>query len=33
VRADCSIWLKEARRAASYPRFDLIYLDPPTFSN
>lgn len=31
VRADCRIWLKEAVRSGS--SFDLIYLDPPTFSN
>lgn len=28
VQADCLKWLKEARE-----RFDLIFLDPPTFSN
>jgi 23S rRNA (guanine2445-N2)-methyltransferase / 23S rRNA (guanine2069-N7)-methyltransferase len=33
VRADCRLWLKEALGARSKPRFDLIYLDPPTFSN
>jgi 23S rRNA (guanine2445-N2)-methyltransferase / 23S rRNA (guanine2069-N7)-methyltransferase len=31
VRADCREWLAAAARAAE--RFDLIYLDPPTFSN
>jgi 23S rRNA (guanine2445-N2)-methyltransferase / 23S rRNA (guanine2069-N7)-methyltransferase len=31
VQADCRIWLQEAARAAV--RFDLIFLDPPTFSN
>ncbi len=33
VRADCRMWLKDALRARPSPRFDLIYLDPPTFSN
>ena len=33
VRADCRLWLKDALSARSKPRFDLIYLDPPTFSN
>ena len=31
VQADCRVWLHEAARAAA--RFDLIFLDPPTFSN
>ncbi len=30
-RADCLQWLRES--AASGDRFDLIFLDPPTFSN
>jgi 23S rRNA (guanine2445-N2)-methyltransferase / 23S rRNA (guanine2069-N7)-methyltransferase len=30
-RADCLQWLEEAE--ASGPRFDLIFVDPPTFSN
>jgi len=30
-RADCRDWLRSARSAAA--RFDLIFLDPPTFSN
>ena len=30
-RADCLQWLESA--AASGPRFDLIFIDPPTFSN
>ncbi len=30
-RADCLEWLDE--RAEEGPRFDLIFLDPPTFSN
>ncbi len=33
VRADCLTWLKDALAARSSPRFDLIFLDPPTFSN
>ncbi len=31
VQADCREWLAEA--AGRAPRFDLIFLDPPTFSN
>jgi 23S rRNA (guanine2445-N2)-methyltransferase / 23S rRNA (guanine2069-N7)-methyltransferase len=31
VQADCRAWLAEAARDAA--RFDLIFLDPPTFSN
>jgi 23S rRNA (guanine2445-N2)-methyltransferase / 23S rRNA (guanine2069-N7)-methyltransferase len=31
VQADCRVWLGEAARGAA--RFDLIFLDPPTFSN
>jgi len=31
VQADCREWLDEAGRGAA--RFDLIFLDPPTFSN
>ena len=32
IRADCSVWLdKEAQQATE--QFDLIFLDPPTFSN
>jgi 23S rRNA (guanine2445-N2)-methyltransferase / 23S rRNA (guanine2069-N7)-methyltransferase len=31
VQADCRAWLAEAANAAA--RFDLIFLDPPTFSN
>jgi len=30
-RADCLIWLEQ--QEATGPRFDLIFLDPPTFSN
>jgi 23S rRNA (guanine2445-N2)-methyltransferase / 23S rRNA (guanine2069-N7)-methyltransferase len=31
LQADCRAWLAEAANAAA--RFDLIFLDPPTFSN
>ena len=31
VQADCRAWLEEAGRGTA--RFDLIFLDPPTFSN
>ena len=31
VRADCREWLRE--RARERERYDLVYLDPPTFSN
>jgi len=31
VQADCRGWLREAAQGAG--RFDLIFLDPPTFSN
>jgi 23S rRNA (guanine2445-N2)-methyltransferase / 23S rRNA (guanine2069-N7)-methyltransferase len=31
VQADCRTWLTEAQRSPQ--RFDLIFLDPPTFSN
>ena len=30
-RADCLTWLEQEKAAG--PRFDLIFLDPPTFSN
>ncbi len=33
VRADCMEWLAEQLKSARPPRFDLIFLDPPTFSN
>jgi 23S rRNA (guanine2445-N2)-methyltransferase / 23S rRNA (guanine2069-N7)-methyltransferase len=33
VRADCNAWLREQATAAKPPRFDLIFCDPPTFSN
>ena len=31
VQADCFKWLEAAQRAAA--RYELIFLDPPTFSN
>src|SRR5215469_3182915 len=31
VQADCRPWLEQA--ASSAARFDLVFLDPPTFSN
>jgi 23S rRNA (guanine2445-N2)-methyltransferase / 23S rRNA (guanine2069-N7)-methyltransferase len=31
IQADARVWLEEARRARR--QFDLIFLDPPTFSN
>ena len=33
VRADCLQWLNEQAGAKHKPQFDLIFLDPPTFSN
>jgi 23S rRNA (guanine2445-N2)-methyltransferase / 23S rRNA (guanine2069-N7)-methyltransferase len=34
VRADCLAWLREAEKGLhGSDRYDLIYLDPPTFSN
>ena len=33
VRADCTEWLNEQARTEKKPQFDLIFLDPPTFSN
>ncbi len=33
IRADCSEWLAEQAQNPSAPRYDLIFLDPPTFSN
>jgi 23S rRNA (guanine2445-N2)-methyltransferase / 23S rRNA (guanine2069-N7)-methyltransferase len=32
-RADCREWLRAAGAAPDGPQFDLIFLDPPTFSN
>lgn len=33
VRANCVQWLAEQATAKQKPQFDLIFLDPPTFSN
>ena len=33
VRADCLQWLAEQAAVKQKPQFDLIFLDPPTFSN
>jgi 23S rRNA (guanine2445-N2)-methyltransferase / 23S rRNA (guanine2069-N7)-methyltransferase len=33
IRANCLQWLTEQTRAKQKPQFDLIFLDPPTFSN
>ncbi|OAI04422.1 bifunctional 23S rRNA (guanine(2069)-N(7))-methyltransferase RlmK/23S rRNA (guanine(2445)-N(2))-methyltransferase RlmL [Methylomonas methanica] len=33
VRANCVEWLAEQAGAKDKPQFDLIFLDPPTFSN
>lgn len=33
VRADCLQWLAEQAASKQKPQFDLIFLDPPTFSN
>ena len=33
VRANCLQWLAEQANAKQKPQFDLIFLDPPTFSN
>lgn len=33
VRANCAQWLTEQAGAKPKPQFDLIFLDPPTFSN
>ena len=33
VRANCAQWLVEQAGAKPKPQFDLIFLDPPTFSN
>ncbi len=33
VRANCLQWLVEQADAKQKPQFDLIFLDPPTFSN
>lgn len=33
IRADCLAWLAEQTSNPRPPQFDLIFLDPPTFSN
>ena len=33
LRADCVEWLERTSRAMRKPQFDLIFCDPPTFSN
>jgi len=33
VRADCLQWLEQQSKNPQKPQFDLIFLDPPTFSN
>jgi 23S rRNA (guanine2445-N2)-methyltransferase / 23S rRNA (guanine2069-N7)-methyltransferase len=33
LQADCLVWLREQAALAKPPQFDLILLDPPTFSN
>lgn len=33
VRADCLAWLREQAADRKSPRYDLIFCDPPTFSN
>jgi len=33
VQADCVQWLINQTRTANPPQYDLIFLDPPTFSN
>lgn len=33
LHADCTVWLEEQAAQAGAPRYDLIFLDPPTFSN
>ncbi|WP_349432422.1 bifunctional 23S rRNA (guanine(2069)-N(7))-methyltransferase RlmK/23S rRNA (guanine(2445)-N(2))-methyltransferase RlmL [Methylomarinum sp. Ch1-1] len=33
VRANCMTWLETQANAKHRPQFDLIFLDPPTFSN
>jgi len=33
IRADSSAWLEEERKKDTPSQFDLIFLDPPTFSN
>src|SRR5581483_7735334 len=31
IQADCRVWLEESARGRE--RYDLIFIDPPTFSN
>jgi 23S rRNA (guanine2445-N2)-methyltransferase / 23S rRNA (guanine2069-N7)-methyltransferase len=33
VQADCRLWLQDSEARAREPRYDLIFIDPPTFSN
>ncbi len=33
IRADCSVWLEQEAKKVTKDQFDLIFLDPPTFSN
>jgi 23S rRNA (guanine2445-N2)-methyltransferase / 23S rRNA (guanine2069-N7)-methyltransferase len=33
LQADCRVWLREIGESRKPPQFDLILLDPPTFSN
>lgn len=33
IRGDCLEWLNDQANAKQKPQFDLIFLDPPTFSN
>src|SRR3569623_1865597 len=33
IQADCLAWLAEQSTTKNAPRYDLIFLDPPTFSN
>jgi 23S rRNA (guanine2445-N2)-methyltransferase / 23S rRNA (guanine2069-N7)-methyltransferase len=33
IRADCSIWLEQEAKQTDKIQYDIIFLDPPTFSN
>src|SRR5581483_815018 len=33
IQADCRAWLQDIARAREPDRYDLIFIDPPTFSN
>lgn len=33
IRADCSAWLENEAKQANRTQYELIFLDPPTFSN